>query len=417
MMAEMPGTKPLGAAQILTVAITYALSIGFAVMAAVVVAQRFIERHEGEKPAYPPFGELMVAALIVVGLCMVVRIAIPLVPALIEGNGASAALHNVVDQFWLRFPAIITPFTCTISIGLLCSYVDLWNGNSLRVATIGAIGNGLAFLAAGFFVGRLLDPNVLAQFFYDPDHAKFIIPANSGITGAVIGFMVLAAFRKSEHARKDNAAHNLPDTVLRVDGLEPFVPSSSDSAAQDLGAYSRLNVEGLEGRYVCFRPSFTVADGISAYLVVVRWDEVESCLMFEEQGRADASHIQKGRIYIPDGCPFINLVTIEKGAIRLITVSRPEKQEPARGLIMTLSNPSGMHFTPASAPIVLRRVPGEIPQLGFIRPGSPNYNSYRRELETVMPAFGLLSMVSQPTAEPEAGLSGSAEDVRLSVVR
>jgi hypothetical protein len=124
-------------------------------------------------------------------------------------------------------------------------------------------------------------------------------------------------------------------------------------------------VEELEGCYICFRPGFTAADLINAYLVVIRWDEAESCLVFEEQGRADAPHTQKGRIYIPDGCPFLNLVTNEKGSIRLITVSRPEKQEPARGLIMTLSNPSGRHFTPSSAPILLRRVTGEMPHVSL----------------------------------------------------
>ena len=135
-------------------------------MAAVLVAQRFIEHHEGEKPAYPPFGELLVASLIVVGLSIAIRIAIPLVPALIEGNSVAAALQDVVNQFWERLPGVITPFMCTISLGLLCSYVDLWNGSSLRVAAVGAIGNGLAFSVAGFFVGTLLDPIVLAQFFY-----------------------------------------------------------------------------------------------------------------------------------------------------------------------------------------------------------------------------------------------------------
>jgi hypothetical protein len=421
MMVLMPGMNHLGAPKILTIAITFAVSIGFAVMAAVVVAQRFIERHEGEKPGYPPFAELLAAALIAVGLSMAIRIAFPLVLALIEGNSAAPALQDVVSQFWQRLPGLITPFTCTISLGLLCSYVDLWKGTSLRVAAIGAIGNGLAFLVAGFLVGTLLDDNVLAQFFYvDLGQARHIIIANTGITGAVIGVMVLAAFRKSERARKDDAAHaRLAGgyTSSPVESLEPFVPSSSGGAAQNFGAYSRLNVERLEGCYVCFRPGFTVADLINAYLVAIRWDEAESCLMFEEQGRADASHTQKGRIYIPDGCPFMNLVTIEKGAIRLMTVSRPENQEPARGLVMTLSNPSGMHFTPASAPIVLKRVPREIPQLGFIRPDSPDYEAYRRELETVMPEFGLLSMVPRPTAEPEAGPARSAEDVRLSVVR
>jgi hypothetical protein len=160
-----------------------------------------------------------------------------------------------------------------------------------------------------------------------------------------------------------------------------------------------------------------MANLITAYLVIIRWDEAESCLTFEEQGRADASHTQKGRIYIPDGSPFINLMTIEKGAVRLIMVSRPNEQEPARGLVMTLSNPRGMHFTPANAPIVLRRVVGEIPRLGFLRPDSPDYESYRRELETVIPAFGLWSMVPRPAAESEPGSSRSAEDVHLSIVR
>ena len=207
--------------------------------------------------------------------------------------------------------------------------MDLWKGTPLRIAAVGAIGNGLAFLIAGFVVGTLLDNSVLVHFFYlTPGQAKLIIIANTGITGAIIGAMVLAAFRKSEHARKDDAAHDRLArgyTSLPAESLEPSVPSSFDAAPQNLGAYSCLNVEELEGRYVCFRPGFTVADLISAYFVVIRWDEAEFCLMFEEQGRADASHTQKGRIYIPDGCPFMNLVTIEKGAIRLITVSRPEK--------------------------------------------------------------------------------------------
>ena len=154
MMVLMPGTKPAAATKILTIAITFAVSIGFAVMAAVVVAQRFIERHEGEKLAYPPFAELLLATLIVIGLSMAIRIAIPLVPALIEGN--SAALQDVFSEFWERLPGIITPFACTISLGLLCSYMDLLNGTSLRVAAVGAIGNGLAFLVAGFLVGQLL---------------------------------------------------------------------------------------------------------------------------------------------------------------------------------------------------------------------------------------------------------------------
>jgi NADH:ubiquinone oxidoreductase subunit 6 (subunit J) len=419
LMVWMPGTKPLAAPQILMIAIYVALPIGIAVMAAVVVARRFIERHEGEKPAYPPFAELLVAALIVVGLAMAIRIAIPIVPALIEGD--RAALQDVFKQFWERLAGVITPFTCTISLGLLCSRVDLLKGTSLRVAAVGAIGNGLAFLTAGFFVGNLFNDSVLAQFFYlGPDQARLIIVANTGITGTVIGAMVLAAFGKSEKDRKDDKAHGglaRDHTSLPAENLEFSVPSPPDGAAKILGAYSRSNVEELEGCYVCFRPAFTGANVITAYLVVIRWDEAESCLMFEEQGHADAAHPQKGHIYIPDGRPFMSLVTIEKGAMRLIMVSRPQKPEPARGLIMTLSNPSAMHFTPASAPIVLRPVSREIPQIGFIRPDSPDYDAYRRELETVMPTFGLFGTVPRPVAEPEVRLAGSGEGRCLSAVR
>jgi hypothetical protein len=108
-------------------------------------------------------------------------------------------------------------------------------------------------------------------------------------------------------------------------------------------------------------------------------------------------------------------VTVEKGALRLIMVSRPDKQEPARGLIMTLSNPGGLHFTPASAPIILRRVVGDIPRVGYIGSDLPEYEAYRRELDTVIPAFGLLGVV-QPGVEAETGLGKAGAAVRLSVV-
>src|SRR5271170_5587174 len=49
MMALMPGTLPLPVGTILTITVTFGISIGFAVLGAIVVAQRFIERHEGER--------------------------------------------------------------------------------------------------------------------------------------------------------------------------------------------------------------------------------------------------------------------------------------------------------------------------------------------------------------------------------
>ena len=99
-------------------------------------------------------------------------------------------------------------------------------------------------------------------------------------------------------------------------------------------------------------------------------------------------------------------------------VSRPERSdEPARGLITTLSNPGGAHFTPASAPIVLRRVVNQTPQLGFIRPGAPDYEGYRQELEIVMPVFGCFATAPRPSSDAEHPPIILPQEVRLAVVR
>jgi hypothetical protein len=103
--------------------------------------------------------------------------------------------------------------------------------------------------------------------------------------------------------------------------------------------------------------------------------------------------------------------------MRLIMVSRPEGDDPVRGLIITLSNPGGSHFTPVSAPIVLRRVVGQTPQLGYIRPDAPDYEAYRRDLEMVMPTFGFFAEAPRPISDTKPALAGPVQDVYLAVVR
>jgi hypothetical protein len=398
MMTLMPGTRPIPPGQILAIAITFGVSFGLAVVGAVVVAQRFIERHQGEHGAFPPIAELTLAALIVGGLSIALRIAIPLVPALIEGS--NSGLQDVVTQFGQRWPGVITPFICTISLGLLCSYFGAISWSWTRVAAVGALGNGVAFMGAGWLVGCLIDPDVLAKFYVHPEQAIPLIVLSSGVMGLLVGAIVLAAFHRAEAVRKDFAARAVTNVRTHIPeilapplaaGLEVALPSGS-KAPQSLGGSTRSETEKLEGRYVCFRPAFTSANVINAYIIVVRWDEAASCLIFEEQDRVDVGYSQMGRVYIPDGRPFMSFVTIDNGAMRLIMTSRPEGHEPARGLLMTLSNRDGRHYTPSSAPIVIRRVLEETPQLGFIRPGAPDYDSYRRDIAAVMPAFGFFAM-------------------------
>jgi hypothetical protein len=414
MMALMPGTLPLSANHIVRVSITFGLSIGFAVIGAVWVAQRFLEGHQGEVITEPPTAQLVPAALIVAGLSAALRIAFPLVPALIDGN--TSALPDAITQFLERWPGVIIPFACTMSLGLVCTYLGARSWSQLRIAAVGAIANGLAFAAAALVVAWLLSDDVLSQIY--EKHARTHVLVNTALIGIAIGFMVLWQFKRSERDRVvDGERARIPtDVVLPpADELDTTQPSNPDVAARNYGGYARANVEYLEGRYVCFRPAFTLPDVICAYLMDLRWDPVGSCLTFEEKDREDSSHTQCGRVYIPDGRPFLSFVTVAQGGIRLITVSRPEQGKSARGLILTLSNPSGMQFTPASAPIVLQRIADKIPQLGFIGPDASDFEFYRQELETVAPAFGIFAITPRPPG-PEAKRAATGGEPKLSLI-
>jgi hypothetical protein len=412
MMAFMPGTLPLATSEILKISITFGISIGFAVIGAFWVAQRFLQRHQGQAIPDPPITEFAIAALVVAGLSAVVRIAIPLVPALIQAS--PSALPDAIMQFVQRWPGLIIPFACTISLGLLCTYLGARRWSFRRAATLGALGNGSAFVAAAVLVGQLLGDEVLSRFYQPGVPARLLICVNSGLIGAAIGAIVLWQFKRSELARQDSASRvGMPPlaALLATEELDAGVSSRPDVAELNYGGYARDDVKHLEGRYICFRPAFACPGAISAYLMDVRWDHGASCLMFEEKERADAGHAQRGRVYIPDKWELMSFVTVERGALRLVTVSRPKERDAARGLIMTLSSHEGAH-TPASAPIVLRRA-DKITQLGFIRPGAEGYEEYRRELEAVEPASGFFASAPPPAPapgpEPEPELALAAE--------
>jgi hypothetical protein len=420
-MAMMPGTRPIDGSKILSIAITFSITIGFAVMGSVVVAQRFIERRENDGSGFPPFAELLLAGLIVTGLSIVLRLALPLLPALVQGNGAG--VQDAITQFTDRWPGLIVPFTCTISLGLLCSYLGSSTWSWLRVSIAAAIGNGVACMAAGFVLASLLSRPVLAQFYVDPEQARTIVVANTGLIGAAIGAMVLAAFRRSVRVHKDVAAciahteHPGSSEIRAPLAFSQIGGAPCSDAPQSLGGYRHANVGELEGRYLCIRPAFSLRSVIAAYVVTLHWEDSESCLIFEEQGRVDFGYTQRGRVYLPDGKPYMSLLTMEGGAIRVIMVSRPERSKSARGLITTLSNPGGVQFTPVSAPIVLKRLASETPQLGFLKPDSEDYASYAQELEAVMPDYAYFAIASGGRALEEARTSKPTEEVRLSIVR
>ena len=359
------------------------------------MAGRFIQRKEGADEQFPPLLELTVAGLLVTGLSIMIRIGWPLIPGLL--NTGHLGLRDWVDQFIQRWPFVLLPFVCTLSIGVLCSYLGNKQWGWPRLAAVGGIINGLAFGAAAVLIVYLLDERFLTSNIHrSAETAEAIVVGTSVILGLVLGAIVVPTFSTSAQSTSV-VRPSLPSQILLSDDpLTDFttetVQSGPRGAIKDVGGYTRENATEIEGQYICFRPGFSNPALINAYNLAIRWDDRLACLVFEERDRADRMHSQYGQVFIPDGKPFISLVTIAKGAVRLITVSRPDDNGTARGVMLTFSNPKGVNFIPACAPIVLQRIGNQKLKVGLVTPEAPEYKDYFEQLNSVFPDFGVFAL-------------------------
>lgn len=77
---------------------------------------------------------------------------------------------------------------------------------------------------------------------------------------------------------------------------------------------------------------------------------------------------------------FIHLVSLTKGAMRMVIVSQLDRAGEMRGLITTLNKQRAM-FVPVATPIVyIRREEFDARCLGEVSKTSPFYNNYNRLL-------------------------------------
>jgi hypothetical protein len=361
----------------------FALQIGLSIIAGTFVALRFIRRDLGAG-VMPPLFELTWAGLIVAAMSGGLKIGLSFIVGFVATRRFE--LRASVDGFLDRWPSVLFPLGSTFAIGLLCIYLSQVKWSWVRLVTVGAIANGLAFTFIAFIVGLLLPHEALHDFNADLGIARFRIALASGAVGLAVGAVVTAMFTKSIATVSSRA-------TSRDDEEWEDRPLEGGWAKPALGGYARANVQELEGRYVCFRRSFVNPSIVNAYLVSIGWDREQSSLIFQETERPDIAHTQRGAVCLPEGKPFINLLTMEKGDVRLITLSRPNKAGLAYGLILTLSNPTGVTYIPASAPIVFRKLDEKMPtpHLGFVHPGTPDYEWYQEQLQKVSPNYGNMS--------------------------
>jgi len=158
-----------------------------------------------------------------------------------------------------------------------------------------------------------------------------------------------------------------------------------------MGAYSREAVDHYLGSYLTLRPSFSTPGGIMAYRTDITWDDEWPSLVFQERDRPDKPFLHRGRLYIPASSMFIHLVSLTKGAMRMVMVSQLDLAGQMRGLVTTLHKQRAL-FMPVSAPIVYtkREDFGQL-TLGEIGRDQPAHSGYQAMLnETIEQGYARL---------------------------
>jgi hypothetical protein len=149
-----------------------------------------------------------------------------------------------------------------------------------------------------------------------------------------------------------------------------------------MGAYTRAAVDHYIGSYLTVRPAFAKPDTLVAYRTDIVWDPDWPSLLFEERDRPDAPFSHRGRLYIPASSMFIHLVSLTKGAMRMVLVSQIGQEGEMRGLITTL-NKQRANFVPVSAPIVyVKQTDFKGVTLGEIPDKSADYKTMKALLDT-----------------------------------
>ena len=158
-----------------------------------------------------------------------------------------------------------------------------------------------------------------------------------------------------------------------------------------MGAYTRDAVDQYLGTYLTLRPAFSTPEKIVAYRTEITWDEGWPSLLFQEYDRPDAPYSHRGRLYVPASSSFIHLVSLTKGAMRMIVVSQLDRDGLMRGLITTL-NKQRANYVPVSTPIVYaKREGGANLALGEIAQGHASYGLYSTLLrDTVSEGYARL---------------------------
>ena len=181
-------------------------------------------------------------------------------------------------------------------------------------------------------------------------------------------------FDKLKRAWATNETRDAPESDVPIGRVAPVY----------MGAYTRAGVDHYVGSYLTVRPSFSAPASVMAYRTDIAWDDEWPSLLFQERDRPDRPYLHRGRLYIPASSMYIHLVSLTKGAMRMVMVSQLDPTGHMRGLITTL-NKQRASYVPVSTPIVyVKRDDFTDVALGELAPGHPSYGGCRQLLDETL---------------------------------
>ena len=166
------------------------------------------------------------------------------------------------------------------------------------------------------------------------------------------------------------------------------------SAGPAHGLYSEEFVQNYIGFFYAYRRSFSVPKNIVRSLFKFEWNKSRQCLTFKEFQTYHSSHLdrrvsydQEGDVFLSNTVGLVHLVTIQLGAVRLITLTRLHHDENyMRGAVLTQAEWPD-HFQPSVSPLFLRKVVEKkdlallLERVGPIEPADADYKEVSRVLE------------------------------------
>jgi len=185
--------------------------------------------------------------------------------------------------------------------------------------------------------------------------------------------------------------------VCQAVGLPIETPTVNDNIIAD-AKYRSYNLNHFNeyiGIYSAFRRGLSHQINFLRTVYEISWSEKKRCLVFFEDHKYLSSdgrpidHTQHGDIYISNEVGLLHLLTSEKGALRLVTLSKLRR--PAnilQGVVLTQII-NAIHYSPAVAPIYLQKAydvarRSELASLiGPISPAHEEYQSVAAHLEEV----------------------------------